>query len=229
VAIVAAALLIPAGGCAAPNPTPIPEALVPETTVPVSTGASWTVLTTRPAPTPAPVAPVSAAPPPGDAAPRADPGTDPAGDNDEDGVLPGVEVPPAAPRLTPDPADYTTPAAVAAAYFAAWCHLSAGAAAATGVEQAIGWLTLDGWRDDQARAVAAPPPTPGVGVECGPVRVQAVAAAPRTESLVWVRIRARQVWVRGGAVLGDHLVSQVRRVVRAGDGRWLVDVRVTAG
>jgi hypothetical protein len=39
----------------------------------------------------------------------------------------------------------------------------------------------------------------------------------------------RQAKVRAGAVIGQSPVAMVRRVLRAPDGRWLVDVRVMAG
>ena len=42
-------------------------------------------------------------------------------------------------------------------------------------------------------------------------------------------VTAQQARVRGGAVIGQSPVSMVRRVLRAPDGRWLVDVRVMAG
>jgi len=202
----AAGLLALAAGCSRPA-DPLPASAAAD--------APAAVVVERPAPDPDP--------PPDNAGPG---GADPTGTG---WALPPVDGPPPAPRLTPQPADYTTPAAVAAAYFAAWCTVRPGAAADTGVQQAIGWLTVDGWRDDQARAAAAGQPTAGVGTGCGPVQADPVTAAPATGQLAWVRIRARRVWLRDGAVIGDHQVGQVRRVVRGADGRWLVDVRVAAG
>jgi len=202
----AAGLLALAAGCSRPA-DPLPASAAAD--------APAAVVVERPAPDPDP--------PPDNAGPG---GADPTGTG---WALPPVDGPPPAPRLTPQPADYTTPAAVAAAYFAAWCAVRPGAAADTGVQQAIGWLTVDGWRDDQAQAAAAGPPTAGVGTGCGPVQADPVTAAPATGQLAWVRIRARRVWLRDGAVIGDHQVGQVRRVVRGADGRWLVDVRVAAG
>lgn len=144
-------------------------------------------------------------------------------------TIPSLAAAPQPPRLTPQPADYTTPAAVAAAYIVAWCAVPAGASAVSGVEQAVPWLTVDGWRDDHARAIAAPPPTTGMSTLCGSARADEIASAPASDQTVWVAIKARQTWLRDGVVIGDHQISQVRRVVRAGDGRWLVDVRVNAG
>ena len=205
----AAALLALAAGCSRPA-DPLPASAAAD--------APAAVVVERPAPDPVP--------PPDSAGAGSAGGADPTGTG---WALPPVDGPPPAPRLTPQPADYTTPAAVAAAYFAAWCTVRPGAAADTGVQQAIGWLTVDGWRDDQAQAAAAGPPTAGVGTGCGPVQADPVTAAPATGQLAWVRIRARRVWLRDGAVIGDHQVGQVRRVVRGADGRWLVDVRVAAG
>lgn len=215
----AAAALVLVAGCTASTPAQR------SSSAGISRSPTGTVVVERPTPSP-----ISASPGAGPATVGGDPtagrGAAPTGTG---WALPAVDGPPPAPRLAPLPADYTTPVTVAAAYFAAWCFVPAGQAATTGVEQATPWLTVDGWRDDRGRAVAAPPPADGVGTVCGPVQAEQVAAAPATGQVVWVRVRARQVWLRGGAVLGDHQVSQVRRVVRDGQGRWLVDVRVSAG
>ena len=94
-------------------------------------------------------------------------------------------------------------------------------------------MTAAGWADDQTRAVDDPTwartQAAGVSTICGPATAADLPQGPTSATEAWVGVSAQQARVRGGAVIGQSPVSMVRRVLRADDGRWLVDVRVMAG
>ena len=148
-------------------------------------------------------------------------------------MLPTLTRVPDPPRLSAEPGDFTNPELVAAAYFAAWCYAPAEAPANTNLDDSRPWVTAAGWVDDQARAVDdltwARTRAAGVSTSCGPVTASVSPQGPSTGTQVWVGMSAQQARARGGVLIGQGPVSMVRRVLRAGDGRWLVDVRVMAG
>ena len=73
------------------------------------------------------------------------------------------------------------------------------------------------------------PPVVGTGPVCQPATAADLPQGPTSGIEAWVGVSAQQARVRNGAVIGQSPVSMVRRVLRADDGRWLVDVRVMAG
>jgi hypothetical protein len=137
------------------------------------------------------------------------------------------------PRLLALPADFASPQSVAAAYLRAWCYAPADQPANTNITDTAPWMTAAGWADDADRSVDEPTWTrtqsAGVSTVCGPATARISPQAPTTPDATWVGVTAQQARVRGGVVIGQSPVSMVRRVLRAPDGRWLVDVRVMAG
>jgi hypothetical protein len=137
------------------------------------------------------------------------------------------------PRLLAVPTDFASPQSVAVAYLRAWCYAPADKPANTNITDTAPWMTAAGWADDAARSVDEPTWTrtraAGVSTVCGPATASVSPQAPYTPDTAWVGVTAQQARVRGGAVIGQSPVSMVRRILRAPDGRWLVDVRVMAG
>ena len=122
---------------------------------------------------------------------------------------------------------------MAAAYLAAWCYQPEDQPANTNLRTAAGWMTAAGWADDSSRAVDEPSwartQAAGVSTVCGPATASVSPQGPNSPTATWVTVTAQQARVRGGALIGQGPVSMMRRVLRAPDGRWLVDVRVMAG
>ena len=215
-ATVAAAVL--AGGCSSPAaPAASTRYGIPATTTSITlpgspaTQSSWSPL---PAATP----------------PHAATSPAPTGDS---WARPSLARVPDPPRLTAEPSDFASPQAVAAAYLAAWCYAPADAPANTNLAHTAPWVTAAGWADDQTRAVDDPTwartQAAGVSTICGPATAADLPQGPTSGTEAWVGVSAQQARVRSGAVIGQSPVSMVRRVLRADDGRWLVDVRVMAG
>ena len=154
----------------------------------------------------------------------------PTGNSWEIAVLDAIPDPP---RLLALPTDFLSPQSVAAAYLQAWCYAPADEPANTNITNTAPWMTAAGWADDAARAVDEPTwartRSAGVSTVCGPATAGISPQAPNTPDATWVGITAQQARVAGGAVIGQSPVSMVRRILRATDGRWLVDVRVMAG
>jgi hypothetical protein len=154
----------------------------------------------------------------------------PTGDRWDTAVLDAVPDPP---RRLALPTDFLTPQSVAAAYLQVWCYAPAEEPANTNITSTAPWMTAAGWADDAARAVDEPTwartRSAGVSTICGPATAGISPQAPHTADATWVAVTAQQVRVAGGAVIGQSPVSMVRRILRAPDGRWLVDVRVMAG
>jgi hypothetical protein len=202
----------PAAGSAAPKPLLTPPAT-----------------RTAPAPVTTPVTATTGATL-GFGAAAADPGAVPTGTGWQAVVLDQVPDPP---RLVAVPADFTSPEAVAAAYLQAWCYAPADQPANSNLADAAPWMTAAGWADDTTRAVDDPSwvrtQEAGVTTVCGPATARVSSQAPVSPDETWVQVSAVQVRVAGGAVVGQSPVVMVRRVLRAVDGRWLVDVRVLAG
>lgn len=157
-------------------------------------------------------------------------GAAPTGNGWDAAVLAAV---PGPPRLLALPTDFLSPRSVAAAYLRAWCYAPADEPANTNITNTAPWMTAAGWADDATRSVDEPTwartRSAGVSTVCGPASAGISPQAPNTADATWVGVTAQQARVAGGAVIGQSPVSMVRRILRAPDGRWLVDVRVMAG
>ena len=141
---------------------------------------------------------------------------------------------PSPPSLTVTPADFTSAAAVAARYLQVWCYQPAAQAANTNIANVASWVTAAGWADDKTRAVTndswARTQKAGLTSVCGPVQASTSAEAPNSYGLQWMQLSARQAFVnKAGVIVGQQTINQIRRVLRAPDGRWLVDMEVQAG
>ena len=216
VAAVAAAVLV--GGCSSPAAPPASTQYgIPATAMSITPPRS-------------PATQSSGSPPPTATPPEAATSPAPTGDSWARPTLAAVPDPP---RLTAEPSDFASPQAVAAAYLAAWCYAPADAPANTNLAHTAPWVTAAGWADDQTRAVDDPTwartRAAGVSTICGPAAAADLPQGPTSGTEAWVGVSAQQARIRNGAVIGQSPVSMVRRVLRADDGRWLVDVRVMAG
>ncbi len=141
---------------------------------------------------------------------------------------------PSVPRLTSAAADFTDPAAVAAAYLAAWCYQPLNDPANTNIATVQPWMTALGWAQDRSQGVTeqmwTQTVTAGLTSVCGPVRASVSAEAPSSAGTRWVVILARRAYVnRAGKIVGQQNLAETRRVLQGADRRWLVDVAVTAG
>lgn len=141
---------------------------------------------------------------------------------------------PSVPRLISVPADFTDPAAVAAAYLAAWCYQPLNDPANTNIATVQPWMTALGWAQDRSQGVTeqmwTQVVTAGLTSVCGSVRASVSAEAPSSAGTRWVVILARRAYVnRAGKIVGQQNLAETRRVLQGADGRWLVDVAVTAG
>ena len=227
-----AALLALSAGCAAAPPSPDAPTPGGATSIPVFTTSTSPAVpagtvAAQPSSPPAPPSVPGSAPDPGTASSTA--GAAPAG-----GWGPAaLTAVPDPPRPAPLPADFATARSVAAAYLAAWCYQPADQPANTNLRNAAGWMTAAGWADDSSRAVDEPSwavtRAGGVSTVCGPATATVSPQGPNSPTATWVTVTAQQARVRGGALIGQSPVSMMRRVLRAPDGRWLVDVRVMAG
>lgn len=141
---------------------------------------------------------------------------------------------PSVPRLTSAAADFTDPAAAAAAYLAAWCYQPLNDPANTNIATVQPWMTALGWAQDRSQGVTeqmwTQTVTAGLTSVCGPVRASVSAEAPSSAGTRWVVILARRAYVnRAGKIVGQQNLAETRRVLQGADRRWLVDVAVTAG
>ena len=218
-AAVAAVTVLVAGGCATPTADPVPAHV--GVNMPVASAAPPAAQTFSPGGSEPPATPTGAAP-----------ATSPAPTGGS-WKRPTLTEAPDPPRLSADPGDFTGPELAAEAYLGAWCYAPADAPANTNINDIRPWVTAAGWADDQARKVDDPTwariQAAGVSTVCGPAAASVSPQGPSTGTEVWVGVSAQQVRVRGGVLIGQGPVSMVRRVLRADDGRWLVDVRVMAG
>lgn len=134
---------------------------------------------------------------------------------------------PREPRITPDPTDFRSPEAVAAAYFLVWCWQPVDQDANTNIAAVAPWMTAAGWNDDRRRAITdaewALTVREGTSLACGPPRVAASPGSGIGRSR-WVIITAQQAQVRAGEIVAQYPVNQRRRFVQTDDGRWFVDV-----
>ena len=141
---------------------------------------------------------------------------------------------PPPPRMASGPADYASAITVAKQYMAVWCYQPASGAANQNLANEAAWVTAAGWADDKSRAVPTTSWTQtqkaGLTSLCGPIVVTPLTEAPNAPTLQWVQIAARQAIVnRQGQLIGQQTITQTRRILKAPDGRWLVDVQVQAG
>lgn len=141
---------------------------------------------------------------------------------------------PQMPRMASTAADYVSAAAVAKQYMAVWCYQPASGAANQNLANEAAWVTAAGWADDKSRAVPTTSWTQtqkaGLTSLCGPIVVTPLTEAPNAPTLQWVQVAARQAIVnRQGQLIGQQTITQTRRILKAPDGRWLVDVQVQAG
>ena len=141
---------------------------------------------------------------------------------------------PQPPRTASGPADYASAVTVAKQYMAVWCYQPASGAANQNLANEAAWVTAAGWADDKSRAVPTTSWTQtqkaGLTSLCGPIVVTPLTEAPNAPTLQWVQIAARQAIVnRQGQLIGQQTITQTRRILKAPDGRWLVDVQVQAG
>lgn len=141
---------------------------------------------------------------------------------------------PQLPRMASTPTDYGSAAAAARQYMAVWCYQPASGAANQNLANEAAWVTAAGWVDDKSRAVPTTSWTQthkaGLTSLCGPIVVTPLTEAPNAPTLQWVQIAARQAIVnRQGQLIGQQTITQTRRILKAPDGRWLVDVQVQAG
>ena len=232
--LLAVLLLGLSAGCTAAPPSPDPPTTGGALPIPVflaptaPAAAAGTVAAPPSSPPPPPFVPESAAPDPGTGSSTA--GAAPPGGGWGPAALTAVPDPP---RLAALPADFAAARSVAAAYLAAWCYQPADRAANTNLRNAAGWMTAAGWADDVSRALDEPgwarTRAAGVSTVCGPATASVSPQGPNSPTTTWVAVSAQQARVRGGVLIGQSPISMMRRVLRAPDGRWLVDVRVMAG
>lgn len=141
---------------------------------------------------------------------------------------------PRLPVLTANHNDYASPLTVAQRYLQVWCWQPAQKPANTNIADVASLVTAAGWVDDKSRAVTSASwkrtQAAGLTSSCGPITAYEAAEAPQTDEARWVNLSARQAFVnRAGKIVGQQTITQTRRVLRAPDGRWLVDIEVTAG
>lgn len=121
-----------------------------------------------------------------------------------------------------------------AVYLAVWCYQPLHEPANQNIATAAAWVTKAGWDSDVRQALTnqqwAARVEAGLTTLCGPAKVVISPDAPRSPTMVWVSVTARQAYVDdSGRIIRQQNISQTRRVLRADDGRWLVDVQVAAG
>jgi len=134
---------------------------------------------------------------------------------------------PSPPVVTASAGDYATPEAVAAKYLQAWCYQPVSAPVNTNIANAAAWMTAAGLADDKSRA---PTQQSALTSICGPVTVTPLAEQPSTPDRALVALSTRQAYLNpAGSIIGRQRIEQTRRILRAADGRWLVDASVQAG
>lgn len=140
---------------------------------------------------------------------------------------------PGEPRLTAVPADYKTPETVAAQYLAVWCFMPPDKPANQNITNTAGWMSVRGWEDDKTRAIGQATweqmRLDGIHTVCGPVQADRNTVAPSTDAKVYVILRATRYRVQNGRIASTDVIATQRIVVRAPDGRWVVDKQELAG
>lgn len=167
------------------------------------------------------------------APPQATP-TSPASERRLQGQPATLKTAPRNPLLISQPTDYTSATKVAERYLQVWCWKPADKPANTNIANVAAWVTATGWADDKSRAVTTGSwkrtQAAGLTSRCGPISASEPEEAPQSDSVRWITMAARQVMTnKAGKIVGQQTITQTRRVLLAPDGRWLVDVEVTAG
>lgn len=142
-------------------------------------------------------------------------------------------VPSAAPPPNTTPATYADPATVAMAWLQQWCQtdyrepINANVTraavfatpAATAADTATG-DTTDTYQKMRQQQVSS---------RCNDIAAQVDPEAPASPTQVYVQVSASRMQLAAGAPFQTMPFSAMRRVMRGGDGRWLVDIAVDAG
>lgn len=200
--------------------TPAPRTIPVSSTTPKPT----TPATTAAAPTPT-VGDATASPAAGNSEATASPST---------AVSRTSAGPAPAPVVAPSPADYATPETVAARYLAVWCYMPVDQPANTNLAGVASFVTAAGWEDDKTRAVTEERwlamQDAGTGMVCGPVTTSVNPHGPATDRRAYIELSATRYAIDAdGSVVRSDDLHQLRKVLKADDGRWLVDKQVQAG
>ncbi|RIJ77965.1 hypothetical protein D1871_04580 [Nakamurella silvestris] len=139
-----------------------------------------------------------------------------------------------APVVAPSPGDFATPETVAARYLAVWCYMPVDQPANTNLSNVASFVTAAGWEDDKTRAVTEERwlamQDAGTGLVCGPVTTSVNPHGPATDRRAYIELSATRYAVDAdGSVVRSDDLHQLRKVLKADDGRWLVDKQVQAG
>jgi hypothetical protein len=160
--------------------------------------------------------------------PTATPVTPPSSNAGAPGRAPSIAPPP-----NTTPATYADPATVARAWLQQWCqtdyqepinaHVARAAVfatpAATAADTATG-DTPDSYQQMRQQQVSS---------RCDDIAAQVDPEAPASPTQVYVQVSASRTQLAAGAPFQTMPFSAMRRVVRGGGGRWLVDIAVDAG
>ncbi|WP_143086489.1 hypothetical protein [Amycolatopsis saalfeldensis] len=142
-------------------------------------------------------------------------------------------IPAPAPAPEPTPALYADPVAVARAWMGQFCETSFEEPINANLTRAGVYATGAGTAADTERG-----DTPDtyqqmreqkLTTRCDQVEAQVNPDAPATPDMVYVEVSATSTQLAAGLPFQTSPVISTRRVVRGGDGRWLVDVAVDAG
>lgn len=132
-----------------------------------------------------------------------------------------------------EPADYTSPETVAAQYIEVWCYMPLDKPANQNIANAASWMDAAGFDDDKSRAIGTGTweelRADQISTVCGRPRVARNTEAPNTARRQYVQIMVTRYRVQRGRVIGQDVIAVQRIVLRADDGRWLVDRQELAG
>jgi hypothetical protein len=142
-------------------------------------------------------------------------------------------VPASAPPPDTSPGSYADPVTVTRAWFAQFCqtdypepvngNIARAAVFATPAavaEDTAAGETATGYRQVQDQKLAT---------RCDGISVEVNPEAPARPDLVYVVVAATTTQLADGRPFQTLPTTSTRRVVRGGDGRWLVDIAVAAG
>lgn len=114
-----------------------------------------------------------------------------------------------------------------------WCYLPVDGQANLNIARVASWVTAAGWVDDKTRAIGpatwAEIQDQGISTVCGPVTATLNHEGPETDRRKFVLLSTTRYRIAAGRVIDSDVIAVQRRVLRADDGRWLVDVQVQAG
>lgn len=101
------------------------------------------------------------------------------------------------------------------------------------IANAAAWMDAAGFEDDKSRAIGTGTweqlRADEISTVCGVPRVQRNSEAPNTARRQYVQISATRYRVQRGRVISQDVIAVQRIVLRADDGRWLVDRQELAG